>query len=209
MKLSVALLTLGLVPLAQVALAQSTSDPTLAGAAAFAGPKLGIAGDYELNQVRRAAPGLDSGVNKRQGGIGYLGYAGYDVALGTQLLAGVELGIGKGGKTLGEGLSGGTFSSRPGLSIDISGRAGVVLAENMLLYGRAGYARQSVRDTTNFTSPGQASIKEKRTDGGFIYGVGVELAVSERIALRAELDQSYFSKRYISDRVLLGFVVHL
>ena len=179
------------------------------GAPAFAGPKVGIAGDYELNQVRRAVPGLDSGINKRQGGIGYLGYAGYDVALGSQLLAGVELGIGKGGKTLRQGLSGGTFSSEPGLSIDISGRAGVVLAENFLLYGRAGYARQSVTDTTNFTSSGQASIRDKCTDGGFIYGVGAELAVSERTALRVEFDQSYFSKRYISDCVLLGFVVHL
>jgi outer membrane immunogenic protein len=209
MKFSVALLTLGLVPMAHVAHAQSAGERPLSGALAFAGPKVGVAGDYQITQVRRSVPGLASGVDKRQSGVGYLGYAGYDVALGSQFLAGVEVRVGGGGKTLRQDLSGGTFSSHSGLAVDIAGRAGVVLADNILLYGRAGYARQRVTDTTHFTSPAQPPIEDKRTDGGFVYGVGAELAVNQRIAVRAEFDQAYFSKRFICDHLVLGFVVRL
>lgn len=209
MKFSLALLTLALIPIAPVAHAQSGADIQVGGAPGFAGLKIGAAWDYQINQVRRSVPELASEVDKRQRGVGYLGYAGFDVAFGPQFLAGVELSAGRGGKTLRQTLAGGSFSSEPGLSFDITGRAGVVVGNNVLLYGRAGYARQKVTDTTNFTVSGAAPVKDKRTDGGIVYGVGAELAVSERIAVRAEFDQAYFSKRFICDRLLLGFVVRL
>ncbi|WP_204319679.1 outer membrane protein, partial [Klebsiella aerogenes] len=60
---------------------------------------------------------------------------------------------------------------------DVSGRAGVLPAPNVLLYGRAGYSWLRVRETTDFRAANLKDIDSSVTEKGFLWGGGVEAGV--------------------------------
>lgn len=195
--------------LAPVALLLAFAGPASAQDAedAFSGFKVGGAVDYRRNEAKYAVPGLPDRLSKQEGGVGYRVHAGYDALLGGNFLIGAEAGVGGGGKTLQRSSAAGEYRLKPGLSYDASARAGVLVTDTVLLYGRAGYQWLRTRENVRFTAAGVPARKDKDTARGLMYGFGAEFAVSPQAALRAEFDQTRFGHGLKAAQVQLGGVV--
>ena len=70
----------------------------------------------------------------------------------------------------------------------IRGRYGVLVQPNLLLYATAGLGivDAEVHGSVNVIGVGQISARESDTDTGFVYGIGVENKLSERMSVRLE-----------------------
>ncbi|WP_160296813.1 outer membrane protein [Sphingomonas sp. ERG5] len=131
------------------------------------------------------------------------GAVGYDAALGSNFLVGAEAGIGTGGRSFKQrSLAGGTYRFRPGLTYDLTARAGVMPVKNLLIYGRGGY--RWMRSKEEITGQTTGNGVYKQTDGGWTYGAGVELALSSSFSLRGEYNRTNFDKNLRQNRLSLG-----
>ena len=70
----------------------------------------------------------------------------------------------------------------------IRGRYGVLVQPNLLLYATAGLGivNAETHGSINMIGVGQISARESETDTGFVYGIGVENKLSERMSVRLE-----------------------
>jgi outer membrane immunogenic protein len=180
----------------------------IAPAAAFAqsgdesplsGPHIGVSGVYDSLESNQ--PTSTREATRR--GFGGRAHAGYDAVVGNMFLVGVEAGIGTGGRTVTQpSLAGGRFSVNPGLTYDVTARAGIAPGGGFAIYGRGGYRWLRTEQTIS----GQATGNSQRnvTERGFTYGGGVEYALSEGISLRAEYDQTRFSRDLRQSKIMVG-----
>ncbi len=172
-------------------------------AATFTGAKIGA----EVSRVRetlRLDPGnIGATTNDTRNGVGYRGYLGYDFQLG-RVVIGAEAGIGGGGRSLRQSGARGTYVLNPGLTYDISARAGVVPVEGLLIYGRAGYRWQQSERSTIPAGASAATLTTKQTERAVTYGAGVELQISERLSVRAEYNRTPYDQALRANAISLG-----
>jgi outer membrane immunogenic protein len=57
---------------------------------------------------------------------------------------------------------------------------------NLLIFGKAGWARQNVR--TRLKQDGAPTISSRGTEHGFLWGGGAAYALSKNVSLRADFD---------------------
>ncbi|NOZ42692.1 MAG: porin family protein [Alphaproteobacteria bacterium] len=119
-----------------------------------------------------------SSTNSKSGYGGVL-YGGIGTNVWGPIYVGIEGGLGLNGGT--GSVSDGTasFGLKSGFSFDISGRLGVTLSDNILLYTIGGYT------TIKFSSRGFATSQKKGL-AGYRYGVGFEVGILEDVAIRVE-----------------------
>ncbi len=113
-------------------------------------------------------------------GFDYGGFLGYGAVVGDGFYLGGEASLGAGGGKASRALSGNKVTIDPGLRYGVAARAGLVVADDGLLYGKVGLERRKV----------EASIlgsKKKITERGLVYGVGYEQQLTTSLALRGEL----------------------
>lgn len=119
--------------LAALAILPATACAADEEAPSFGGFKAGIEASYNRDSVRTDTGNIGATGSARRSGVGYRGFAGYDVDLGGFVL-GAEAGIGGGGRTVRQTGTRGTYSVNPGLTYDVSARAGFVATPGLLLY---------------------------------------------------------------------------
>ena len=195
---SICLLIGALVVMPSAAFAQSREEATLAGF------KVGALIDYRWHDGDFRVPTIAAKVDEKEGGIGYRGHIGYDAQIGKALLIGAEAGIGRGGKALVGSSTAGDYSLKPRWNWDASGRVGVLPASNVLLYGRAGYSWLRVRETTDFRATNLKDLKTSSTEKGFLWGAGIEAAVTQGVSARAEYARVNYRDGLASSKVQLG-----
>jgi opacity protein-like surface antigen len=166
----------------------------------FSGFKIGANLSWDRLSVDRDVAGVTPRIDAGKGGIGGRGFIGYDVAIGPVVL-GAEAGIGIGGRTPRQDVTGGRYGVDPGLSWDLSARAGVAVDPSVLLYGRVGYRWQ--RTATGLVQ-GAETTRRTTTEGGLTFGGGAEFAVSDRVALRAEYMRTNFGGGLKGNQFRLG-----
>lgn len=113
-------------------------------------------------------------------GFDYGGFIGYGAVVGESLYLGAEASLGAGGGKASRTLAGSKVTIDPGLRYGAVSRAGFVITEGGLLYGKVGVERRKV----------EASIigsKKKVTEKGLVYGVGYEQQLNANLALRGEV----------------------
>ncbi len=182
-------MTAALILAAAPAVAQTADD------ALFDGPYVGV----QAGWGRRAIEGI--GIDKHRSGVDYGAYAGYDARLGQSLVIGGQAAIGAGGRTLTNTIpTVGTNGVDPGLNWSVSGRAGVLVTPTVLVYGRAGYGREKVRNIF----PSSTGTTDREWLDGLIVGGGAEMALSRRISVRAEYRYSDFDRDYNTQQALIG-----
>lgn len=184
-----------------VAHAQSRGDVT------FSGVKIGASVDYRWNDGDFALPSIAGKVDEKKGAIGYRGHVGYDAQIGTIFVIGAEGGIGRGGGKLSAVNTIGDYTLKPDWTWDISGRAGILPAQNVLLYGRVGRSWLRVREKTDFRATNLRDLDTSGTEGGFLWGGGVETGLAPGIFARAEYDHVNYGDGLTSSKIQLGMSV--
>ena len=114
-------------------------------------------------------------------GVGGTVFAGYDLPLSENTFAGVEVNFDLASAKLGDDVN----SFEADHKFGVTGRLGFNVSEGVALYGRVGYQR------------GRASItvegdKVSESRDGLLLGGGIEAAVSESIAVRAQYSRTHF-----------------
>ena len=177
----------------------ATAAPTQA--EPFKGPYVGVTAGWDRGEasdrVSRASDNRDALL------LG--GYAGYDYRLGDRFVVGAEAGL---SATTDDRISavgaGRSLGIDPRYSFDLTARAGYLVADDVLLYARAGYTNTRVRSDHRPPASGAA-----RTDSldGWLVGGGVERAIADRISARVEYrynDVGQADGRYERHQTLVG-----
>ncbi|MDR6627133.1 outer membrane beta-barrel protein [Caulobacter segnis] len=120
-----------------------------------------------------------SGSNNKTG-LDYGGFIGYGAVVGERLYFGAEAGLGGGGGKASRTLSGAKVSIDPGLRYGVAARAGLVVADDSLVYAKVGLERRKLE--TSITGS-----KKKVTEKGLVYGIGYEQQLTANLAMRGEL----------------------
>lgn len=153
----------------------------------FAGPHISAGVSYADVSVDQPLYGGGGRVRGSDTGAGYRIAGGYDWRLGDFVFGG-ELGMRFGGSEV-DTRVGTARVEASSASWDYSARAGVVVSERALIYGRVGGARTGLRQS--FT-PAGSNTAQRRTEtaDGLVYGAGVEYALTERWGLRGEYSRT-------------------
>jgi outer membrane autotransporter protein len=167
----------------------------------FTGARIGVDISRIRSSLRGDAGGVGADSTIAKNGVGYRGYIGYDVQLGNAFVVGAEAGIGGGGKTVPQLGSAGKFTVKPGLTYDISARAGFIPVKGLLLYARTGYRWLRTKEATTL---GGAALTTKQTERAWTYGLGAELQVSPAMSLRAEYNRTPYSANYKTNAFSIG-----
>ncbi|WP_172448579.1 outer membrane protein [Caulobacter mirabilis] len=171
--------------------------------AEFAGFKVGVSADYRWLKGDADTPDLKDRLKDRESGFGFRGHVGYDIPIGERLVLGAEGGLSKGGESLSLGNKLGRRTLDPELSWDVSARLGMAVSSDFMIYGRAGYAWQRVKDRTEINSPAK-TIEDTRTEGGLLYGAGVETRLNSNLLVRLEYDRAEFGDNLSSQKLQVG-----
>lgn len=197
--ISIAAASLVAISAPQAAFAQDTDD-------LFTGVSVGVQGGYDRQSIDETILEGANAVtlNAKKSGIIYGGYLGYDLQMG-KVVVGVEAGFSPNGKTITSDIAnGGSAELNPKWSADASVRAGVVLADRALFYGRIGYNRKrySVSRFANGNNSAIASSNENAD--GLMFGGGAEFAFNENAAFRVEYRRNKLDGSLRSNQVLAG-----
>ncbi len=169
-----------------IAAAGLSAAPAFAQTAdSFEGFKAGGELSLQRNKASFTAPGNIS-LSQTDKGINLRAFAGYDVMVSDNFLIGAEAGLGRGGPKVKKIQGTTSLDVNPGLTFDISGRAGFLPSENVLIYGRLGYANGKVDITATNSAATPSSLTSDKRKGGLLLGVGAEMAVSEEFGMRLE-----------------------
>ncbi|WP_295528589.1 outer membrane beta-barrel protein [Novosphingobium sp. Chol11] len=168
----------------------------------FTGARIGV----DVSRVRtslRGDPGNIGATEKNAwNGVGYRGFVGYDLQLANMFVVGAEAGIGGGGRAVTQTGPAGRYTVDPGLTYDISARAGIVAAPGLLLYGRVGYRWLRTDQKTALANAGTNS--NRRTEGSVTYGAGAEVLVSPSFSVRAEYNRTPYSGNLKANALSIG-----
>lgn len=164
------------------------------------GPHIGIEAVRDSNEANQ--PTSTREATRR--GYGGRAHIGYDAVLGNVILAGAEIGVGIGGKTVDQAslAAGGRYKIDPGLSYDATARLGISPTNGIAIYGRAGYRWLKTEQSVS----GQATGNFARdvTEKGFTYGGGIEFAATDNFSLRAEYNRTKYSDDLRQSKISLG-----
>jgi outer membrane immunogenic protein len=136
--------------------------------------------------------------------------AGYDMALGNGLRAGIEGEVDNsdnkscyGDKTSADP----RYCAKAGRDLYVGGRIGQVVAGGRgLLYAKAGYTNARVRLTEN-DGDGPFTLAHKDLDGVRV-GVGGEYGLTRNTYLKAEYRYSNYEQGFTRNQIVGGFGVH-
>lgn len=188
-----------------LALCTATAAPALAQAAdpasTFTGAHVDVSAGWNRGSARDVLPGATN-ARARKSGVALRIGGGYDLALGNSVIIGAEAGIGTGGRDIRIVRGGARYVVNPGVTVDAAARAGVKPVQDVLLYGKAGWAMQSVR--TSLTAATGTTTARRSTEHGFLWGLGAQVALTEKLSLKAEYDRVKFNQSYTRSRMMGG-----
>lgn len=132
----------------------------------------------KLNLTPKTGAPVSGSANKT--GFDYGGFIGYGAVVGEGFYFGAETSLGAGGGKASRTLSGTKVTIDPGLRYGVAARAGLVVADDALLYAKVGLERHKIE--TSITGS-----KKKVTEKGLVYGIGYEQQLTANLAMRGEL----------------------
>lgn len=170
----------------------------------FGGVKVGVDAEYRWADGEFRVPTLAEDLDENRGGIGYRGRIGFDMPFANIVVVGAEASLGRGGPTLRTENATGDYALKPGWNWDISGRVGVQPAPSLLIYGRGGRSWLRTREQIDFSSGSRTDIDRWHTESGFLYGGGIEAALSAGSFVRAEYNRVNYGEGLTASRALIG-----
>lgn len=151
-----------------------------------------IEGDVGGDQFR------SEGVHRNK--LGYGGTIGFDGQIGDRLVIGPEATYWRANdysENVTAGRTGGTIAHKSFDEYGVAVRAGVLVAPQLLVFGKAGYINNEQRK--RFTAPaGQTSFYDHFNTDGYQLGGGAELSMANRF--QGPLSGLYLSAQYVYSR---------
>ena len=172
----------------------------------FNGFKVGASAGISRTSIDKPVAGEKAELDVSKKSFDWRGYAGYDIQTDSNIVLGVEVGLGGGGKTFTQKVGATNVSVDPGRTFDATARAGYAL-NNILVFGKAGWARQHFDLTATPTAIGAKPVTTKIKESGFLFGGGAEVALTPQFAIRGEWDRVKFNDEVKRDRFLFGGVM--
>lgn len=177
-----------------------------ASAADFTGPWVELRGGFDSVQLKASANGAS--VSGSQSGFVYGGAAGFDVAIGTKAVAGLQVGgYGTTTKVCSEVYGNDQACLKAGRDLEVLARLGFKAGSDTLIYGLAGYANGQVSATYIDYDGILASGGVSGTRGGLRVGAGVEQSYGKVFA-KAEYRYTSYTKSDLGFGVNAGFNRH-
>ena len=177
--------------LAAIALAATATPAFAQDAQPFEGPFIGASAGWNRAEADGRTEGgqpLDGEAARDSVVIG--AFAGYDHKVVDRVVLGAEAGFSIALDDSSAGRSAGnqiTLDER--YSFDLTGRAGYLVTDDVLIYARGGYANSRVR--TEIEQAGGVATRSDNRDG-WLVGGGSEYAISPNIRARVEYRYSDF-----------------
>ena len=181
---------------------------TLLGASAacagtFTGPWVDLRGGFDSVELR--ASGNGASIASSRSGFVYGGAAGFDFALGSKAVAGLEVGgYGTTTKVCSAVYGNDQACLKAGRDLEVLARLGFKAGASTLVYGLAGYANGRISatyvDFANSANNGSASA----TGGGVRVGAGVEQSFGKAFA-KAEYRYTSYTKSDLGFGANIGF----
>ena len=181
---------------------------TLLGASAacagtFTGPWVDLRGGFDSVELR--ASGNGASIASSRSGFVYGGAAGFDFALGSKAVAGLEVGgYGTTTKVCSAVYGNDQACLKAGRDLEVLARLGFKAGASTLVYGLAGYANGRISatyvDFANSANNGSASA----TGGGVRVGAGVEQSFGKAFA-KAEYRYTSYNKSDLGFGANIGF----
>jgi outer membrane immunogenic protein len=176
---------------------------TAAGAEPFQGFHAGVGIGGSKVQSEDPIPGLTRKADNDAKGFAYRGFVGYDFKLSERVVLGAEAGVSGGDKKIESRVDNARVKVDPGVGFDVTARLGYVATDNLMLYGRAGWAREKFEREIRFANNSTVLRSEKDANGS-LFGVGAEYAISDNVAIRAEYDRTNFNGDRKRDRLMVS-----
>lgn len=184
-----------------VAIAMAVLPGAAASAQTFTGPRIQVTAGWDQLRfdLARYGPGHD-----RESNLGWGAEAGYDVAVGSNLVAGMQVGVSASGADhdYSDGVTSHHIDARR--DIDLSARLGMRISRNALLYGRAGYTNFRIGDES--TTAGVTTTAATNLDG-VLLGAGLEVAVSPAVYVTSEYRYSNYQDGISRNQIRTGLGV--
>lgn len=159
----------------------------------FVGPH--VEADFGWEQVRFEADTGGGNRDSQDFGLNYGAAAGYDVALGSKLVAGLEAALSY--STTDDRVEG-SYGYETGRDLAITGRLGARLGQNALLYGKLGYTNLAVR-----YFDGVQDVDHRKLDG-LLVGLGAEWDLGSSMYLKEEYRYSNYENGVSRHQLLNG-----
>ena len=133
--------------------------------------------------------------------LGYGASGGFDGQLGDRLVVGVEGSYWRANdytSNITGGVTGGTIAHKSFDEYGVAVRAGVLLAPQLLVFGKGGYIDNEQRKAFNNAPVGQSNFYNHFNTDGYQVGGGVELSMANRF--QGPLSGLYLSAQYVYSR---------
>ena len=133
--------------------------------------------------------------------LGYGASGGFDGQIGDRLVVGVEGSYWRANnytQNVTAGRTGGTIADKSFDEYGVAVRAGVLLAPQLLVFGKGGYINNEQRKAFNNAPAGQTNFYNHFNTDGYQVGGGVELSMANRF--QGPLSGLYVSAQYVYSR---------
>ena len=173
---------------------------------AFTGPHIGAAitaVDHHFVLEETAFPsGETRRFNVNRWGPGGQVFAGYDLAVSSHVILGVEGAFAFGGRTAIERNEFYVSGIKPRYGFSATARAGFVATPRLMLYVGGGYGGHNYRVIDSDPTPGQDDLSRTRS---FVLRGGSEYRLTEHVGIRAEFEHLDGTRNSFMLGVPIGF----
>jgi len=167
-------------------------------AAPLSGAYVGVEGSHDSYELKAQGTNLGGTSISFDGlsGNGVSGgvYAGYDLPIMPSAFIGVEAGFDYSGAAISASATSGGNSLAGSVkareTYSVAARLGFKPAASTGVYAKLGYA--NTRFKTQAFSNGTEVFSDSRSKGAFVYGGGIETALTDRVAIRGEFTVADF-----------------
>lgn len=164
----------------------------------FQGAWLDVRGGWDSVQLEVSLD--DFNISESRSGFVYGGAGGYDFAIGSKIIAGIQVGAyGSTVRECSEVYGADEDCVKAGRDLEVLAKLGARVSDRTLLYGLAGYANGVATYTYEDFEGIMEDVRESESRGGFRIGAGVEQAVTEDGFLKIEYRYTSYARTDLRD----------